>query len=141
MRKSLLYTLFGVGRLPKKARPHIESEGIVLLDEGLRGLAVLRNFRAPGRRHSYRASWFVGSIVMTGSRFAAFTLWRPIINVPVHDDRLSLLRLSLRRENYLSVAFDAAAFHSDWSGSVEFRFHTALAREIIERVASCRPPA
>ena len=53
MRKSLLYTLFRLGRVPREALSVLESEGIVVLEEGLRGSVTLRNFRAPGRYHSY----------------------------------------------------------------------------------------
>ena len=43
MRKSLLYKLFGFGRIPKEALPTLEFEGIVLLDEGLRVFDLQRS--------------------------------------------------------------------------------------------------
>ena len=104
------------------------------MDEGVRGSVILKKFRAPGRTHSYKKSAFIGSIVLTRLRFAAFTFSRPIINVSVNDSRLKLLELSVPIENVLSVKFDAAAFHEGWEGSVECRFTTNSARLFVERL-------
>jgi hypothetical protein len=136
MRKSLLYTLFKLGRLPKKSVAMLESEGIVLLDEGLRASVILRKFRAPGRYHSYKHSLFAGSLVVTGLRFAGFAFSRPLINVPLHDDRLRALDLSVSRDGLLRVSFDAGAFDLQRSGTVECRFHTAKAELFLDHVAS-----
>ena len=67
MRKSLLYTLFRLGRVPKQALPVLEAEGIVLLDEGLRGSVTLRKYRAPGRYHSFKKSILVVTIMLARS--------------------------------------------------------------------------
>ena len=135
MRKSIFYSLFGLGKLPKAMTPILQGEGIVLLDEGVGGSVTLRKFRAPGRIHSYRKSAFVGSIVVTELRFAAFALSRPLINVPVDDERLKLLELSVPREGLLCVKFDAGAFHEGWKGSVECRFSTSNARLYLSRLS------
>lgn len=134
MRKSLFYTVFRLGRVPKQAFPVLESEGIVLLDEGLRGSITLRNFRAPGRFHSYKTSIFAGSLVLTELRFAGFAFSKPLINIPMHDDRLRALELTVPREGILHVRFDPAVFDIRQSGSVECRFHTENALGFFERV-------
>ncbi|MCP4900680.1 MAG: hypothetical protein GY906_27265 [bacterium] len=136
MRKSILYTLFGFGRLPKKVRFNLEGEGIVLVDEGLRGSITLRKFRAPGRFHSYRKSGCVGSLVVTEQRFAAFAFRQPVVDVPLNDPHLALLELSVPRKDLLRVKFDAGAFNTDWSGSVECRFSTSLADEVVEKLTA-----
>lgn len=120
--------------------PILRSEGIILLDEGVKGLVTLRKFRAPGRFHSYKKSGFAGSIVITELRFAAFTFSRPIINVPMNDERLNLLNLSVPKEGVLRVNFDASAFHQGWKGSVECRFATPSARLFLERLKSMNDP-
>ena len=43
----------------------------MLLDEGIPGSVTLRKFRAPGRIHGYKKTFFAGSLVVTGQRFAA----------------------------------------------------------------------
>ena len=45
--KSILYRLFGFGKLPKKFAGTLETEGIVLIDVGIIGSVTMRNFRAP----------------------------------------------------------------------------------------------
>jgi len=136
MRKSLLYTLFRLGRVPKQTLPVLESEGIVLLDEGLRGSVTLRNYRAPGRIHSYKNMIFAGSLVITEQRFAGFAFSKPLINIPLHDDRLRALELSAPRAGLLRVGFDAAVFDIQRSGRVECRFRTENAMSFLERVTS-----
>jgi hypothetical protein len=136
IRESLLYTLFRLGRLPKQALPALESEGIVLLEEGLRGSVTLRNYRAPGRFHGYKKSIFAGSLVLTEQRFAGFAFSKPVINIPLHDDRLHALEMSVPRDRILEIRFDPAVFDLQRSGSVECRFHTENALNYLERIGS-----
>ena len=139
MRKSLLYTLFRLGRVPNQALPVLESEGIVLLDEGLRGSVTLRNFRAPGRIHNYKNTIFAGSLIITEQCFAGFGFSKPLINIPLHDDRLRALEMSVPRDGVLDIRFDPAVFDIQRSGSVECRFRTENAMTFLERVESnCR---
>ena len=114
-------------------RPILESEGIALVDEGIGGSITLRKFRSPTRRSSYRCSWFTGSLVVTGIRFAAFSISRPLINVPLDEERLGLLDCSIEKGK-LKVAYDAADFDDDTTGKVELRFRTAKARLFLERI-------
>jgi hypothetical protein len=65
MAKSLLLRLFGVGRIPAALMFQLQSEGIVLLDEGVKASVTYRNFSAPGKRFGWRRQWFAGSIAMT----------------------------------------------------------------------------
>ncbi len=134
MKKTLFYRLFGWGQLPKAMRPILESEGIALVDEGIGGSVTLRKFRSPTRRSSYRCSWFTGSLVVTGIRFAAFSISRPLINVPLDEERLGLLDCSIEKGTKLKVAYDAADFDDNTTGKVELRFRTREARLFLERI-------
>jgi len=136
MRKSLFFTLFRLGRVPKQVLPVLESEGIVLRDEGLRGSVTLRNFRAPGRIHNYKNTIFAGSLVVTEQRFAGFAFSKPLINVPLHDDRLRALELSVPRDGLLCISFDPSVFDIERSGSVECRFRTENAMTFLERIGT-----
>ena len=102
-----------------------------MLDEGVPGAVTLRNFRAPGRRHSLKHSLFSGAVVVTRRRFAAFAFSKAIINVPLEDPRLSKLELSAESANRLVVNFSADTFHKDWSGKVTCRFSTEMAQQIV----------
>ena len=44
--------LLGNGTLKPKLRAALESEGVVLLEEGLPGTITYAHFKAPGRRHN-----------------------------------------------------------------------------------------
>jgi hypothetical protein len=138
VRKSILYTLFKLGRLPREAARQLQAEGFVLLEEGLRASVILRKFRAPGRYHSYKASLFTGSLVITEQRFAAFAFSRPLVNIGLHDDHLRSLDVSVPRAGLLSIRFDAGAFDTQSSGTVECRYHTDKARLFLERLEATR---
>ena len=127
MAKTLLYRLFGVGRMPAQWRATIEPEGIVLIDEGIGGSVTYRDFRAPGKRFAWRKVAFSGSIALTKTRLLALHYANPVINVPLDDQRLHQMRFSVEGEDKLLVAFNANLFHNDWSGTIEYRFRTEQA--------------
>jgi hypothetical protein len=135
MSKTLLYELFGLGRIPKKYAFSLRQEGIVLMDQGIRGSVTYRQFRAPGRRYSWKKSAFIGSLVLTRQTFAAFAMTRPLLLVPLEDKRLSELCCCAEKENTLVVAYDASLFSTKASGTVECRFRTEKARLYLERLA------
>ena len=134
MRKSLLYILFKLGRVPRAALPALQSEGIVLFEEGLRGSVTLRNYRAPGRYHSLKSSILAGSLVLTEQRFVAFAFSKPLVNIPLHDDRLRALEISVPRNGVLEITFDPSVFDLQASGSVTCRYSTDDALTYLERV-------
>jgi len=131
MGKNLFYRLFGIGGIPKTLRPALEREGVLLLDEGISGNVTYENFRAPGRWHSWKRTWFSGAVVLTQQRFVAFVYAQPIIDVPLVDPRFKALHVSLADDQALAIAFDPAAFHPDWSGSIACRFKTPLAAQFV----------
>lgn len=138
MSKTLLYRLFAVGRMPWQWRSAIESEGVVLFDEGIGGSITYRDFSAPGRRSSWRKVAFSGSIALTKTRLLALQYASPAIDVPLDDPRLKQMQFSVEGENKLLVAFDANLFHDDWSGTIEYRFRTEQAAAFLNRLRNQR---
>ncbi|HEX8249675.1 MAG TPA: hypothetical protein VF599_15970 [Pyrinomonadaceae bacterium] len=134
MKKTLLYRLFGFGKIPAPYRAALESEGILLSDEGIKGTVTFRNFRAPGRYSNWKRQWYTASIVLTKTRLVAFRHSSQIIDVPVADERFRRLRFSLEDKNTLLVAFDASLFHDDWSGTIEYRFKTPHAQAFLDKL-------
>jgi len=134
MKKTLLYRLFGIGKIPAQYRGALESEGILLSDEGIKGSVTYRNFRAPGRISKWKRQWHTASIILTRTRLLAFAYSNQIIDVPKTDARFRRLRFSLENENNLLVAFDASLFHDDWSGTIEYRFKTAQAESFLSNL-------
>ena len=134
MPKTLLYRLFGVGRMPQQWRSTIESEGVVLFDEGIGGSITYRDFRAPGKRFAWRKVAFSGSIALTKTRLVALQYANPAINVPLDEPRLKQMQFSVEGEDTLLVAFNANLFHNDWSGTIEYRFRTEHARAFVKEL-------
>ena len=131
MSKSLLYRLFGVGRIPKLLADRLRMEGVVISDEGISGSVTYRDFRAPGRYSSWRKQAFIGSIVVTNIRLVGLMLGRFAVDVPFNDERIRRLQISRERDRLL-IAFDASLFHDDWSGTIEYRYQTSEAADIMK---------
>ena len=134
MSKTLLYRLFGVGKLRASVLATLTQEGILLLDEGVPGSATYRNFRAPGRRSSWRWTGFTAALALTQRRLPALAYASPIIDISLTDQRMRAMRCSLEAGPRLCIAFDAGLFHADWSGQIEYRFRTPQAQQYVERV-------
>ncbi|CAN5419003.1 hypothetical protein BH10ACI2_BH10ACI2_05560 [soil metagenome] len=136
MKKALFYRLFGVGKLPAKFAPTFAAEGIVLFDEGLGGSLTYRNFHRPGSYSGLRKVGMTASIVVTNKRLAAYNGENPVIDVPFSDERLKQIAFSVEPSGALLAAFDASLFHDDWTGSLEYRFKTPLAQEMVDKINS-----
>jgi hypothetical protein len=132
MAKSLFYSLFGVGKIPALLMSELTAEGIVLMDEGVKGSVTYRNFSSPGRRSNWRRQWVTASIVLTKQRLAGLTYSSLAINVPLADERIRALSFTLENNGALCVGFDVSLFHPDWSGTIEYRFKTPEASHLVE---------
>ena len=127
MATTLLYRLFGIGKIPEPLKLELQREGVLLLEEGIGGSATYRDFRAPGRYSKWRRQWFSGSLALTEARLVALQYSQMIVNIPLTDERIRRLDVSVERNDTLVIAFDAALFQSHWSGKIEYRFHTPQA--------------
>jgi|SRR5215831_1543597 len=134
MSKTFLHRLFGVGTIPREWRTVIDAEGAVAVDEGIGGSITYRDFRAPGKSFAWRKVGFTGAIALTNTRLLALQYSNPAINVPLADERFEQLNISLEGGETLLIAFDPSLFHSDWSGTLEYRFRTSDAAAILEKL-------
>jgi hypothetical protein len=134
MTKTLLYRLFGVGKIPASLAAQLKGEGILLSDEGIKGSVTYIDFRAPGKYSNWRRQWYTTAIALTEVRLVALRNSQTIINVPLTDERIRSMRFSLEKSDTLLVAFDAALFHQDWSGTIEYRFRTEQAQAILDKL-------
>ncbi len=132
MPKTLLYRLFGVGRVPKQVLAGLDAEQILILEEGIGGSVTFHKYKAPGRRYGLRRVWFTGSLVATGTRVAAFAYGRNVFNVPFSHPRRANLDVQVETGNVLRIGLDAQDFHPEQSGRIEFRFRTERAREFAD---------
>lgn len=138
---TLLYKLFRVGRVPRRLLPALETEGLVLLDQGARGSIAYQRFRGPGRRFGRRREWFTGCVVLTRVRFVALAYGRRLVNVPLGDPRLAGIEVREHPSSTLLLAFDAGLFLPEQSGRVEVRLRTSHATELVRLLAARAAPA
>ncbi|MBD0327995.1 MAG: hypothetical protein ICV68_16330 [Pyrinomonadaceae bacterium] len=134
MRKTLLYRLFGFGKIPAQYGATMQAEGLILSDEGVKGTATYRNFRSPQRRSNWRREWYTASIALTEARLFGFRHSAKIIDVPFSDARFRELNFTVEAGGGLLVSFDASLFQKDWSGTLEYRFFTPLAGDLHARL-------
>jgi len=130
--KSLLYRLFGLGKIPKLLGDTLGIEGIVVSDEGISGTVTYRDFRAPGKYFSWKKQAFVGSVVVTNVRLVALMYANFAVNVPVTDERIRKLQISVEGSDRLLIVFDPSLFHENWSGTIEYRFRTPQAGDMLK---------
>jgi hypothetical protein len=133
MGKPLLYRLFGIGKISEPLRAQLQNEGIVLMDEAVKGSVTYRDFSAPGKRDLWRRQWYIGAIALTKVRLLTLSGNKPTINVPVADERIHSMRYSVEKNGtVLCIAFDAGLFHADWSGTIEYRLRTQEAQRFVD---------
>ena len=141
MAKTLLYRLFGIGKIPPSYRPKLEREGILFCDEGIKCSTTYRKFRGAGRASLWRREGFTGSIILTQTRLIAFAYSRPVIDIPLADERIHSLSISIKKPHTLCFSFNAAVFNPDWSGTLEERFSTPLAQSFVEQLQTLLSPS
>ncbi len=129
---SFFSLLFGSAKIPSASMTQLQTEGIVLLDENVKGSVTYRNFHRPGKSAGWEKRRIGGSIALTKTRLVAFNGPNFLIDVPLTDERLHAMRFTLEDEAILCVAFDAALFHPDWSGTIEYRFRTPQAQRFLD---------
>ena len=134
MAKSLFYRLFGLGKLPAELAATLQGEGVILMDEGIKGSVTYLDFRAPGRHSDWRRQWFTSCIALTEARLLALQNSNTAINVPLQDERMRKMKFSVEDDGALLISFDPALFHSDWSGTMEYRFKTEQAQGFLAKL-------
>lgn len=134
--KSILYKLFGVGKILEPVLAELRSEEIIASDEGLKSSLTYKNFRAPGRYSNWKRRWFSGAIILTNKRLILQQYSQPVINLELTDERLQKIKLSLETEDTLLFEFEPHLFLENSSGDIEWRTRTPQARRIFEMLRS-----
>lgn len=118
MAKSLMYRLFGIGKVPKKSLSILKDEGILYMEEGIPASIGFRNFRAPGKYYGRKRNWFSGSIVLTDLHFLAFSAFNTTIGIKWDEQKIRALNCYHDGKNRLCITYDASVFNDDWSGEI-----------------------
>lgn len=134
MAKSFFYRVFNKGKIPADLAGAVKSEGVLILDEGLKGSTTYLDFRAPGRACNWKRQWQPAAIVLTELRLLGLMWSRPVIDVPFSDERFGKLIFTLEDPERLCIAFDPGLFHDGWSGTIEYRFDFPQASQLLAQV-------
>lgn len=112
----------------------LDSEGIVLINENIRGTITYRDFHAPGKRFLYKRSAFASALVITKTRLLAKSYANKAINIPFADERIRSMKFTIEDGPKFCTFFEASLFHPDWSGHLEFRFKTPDAQQFLDEI-------
>jgi hypothetical protein len=134
--KTILYKLFGVGKIKEPFLAQLKSEGIIASDEGLKSTLTYKNFRAPGRYSNWKRRWFSGAVALTEKRLILQQYSRPVINIELTDERLQKIKVSLETSDTLLFEFEPQLFLENSSGEIEWRARTPQAWKIAEALKS-----
>ena len=100
MSKTFLYKIFKIGQIPKHLLAQINSEDIVLKEEGIAGSITYKKFRAPGQYSLWKKTGFSGSLILTQKHFLAFQFSQQIIGVAWKHKKDKLLTLFAGKGKY-----------------------------------------
>jgi hypothetical protein len=130
--KALMQWFRNRRRIPEAVCAALEAEGIILIAEDLRGSITFRNYRAPGRYSSWRRQALGGAIALSQRRVVAYSGTTRLLDLPYDQPTIKAIDVQLEKPNRLLIVFEASAFHADRSGTIELRFGTPQAAQIVE---------
>ena len=134
--KTILYKLFGVGKIREPFLSQLKSEEIIASDEGIKSTLTYKNFRAPGRYSNWKRRWFSGAIALTKKRLVLQQYSQPVINILLTDERFPKIKISLETEDTLLFEFTPDLFLENSSGEIEWRCRTPHAEIINNYIQS-----
>jgi hypothetical protein len=127
----------GNGALKPKLRAELESEGLVLAAEGLRGTIRYDRFRAPGKRFHKKVSGERLAIALSEERFVVFCRSGSVelIDSAYANERLHALEVSLEGDDEVALRVDYDRLgQPSVSGAITIRAKTDRAAEIVEQL-------
>ena len=134
--KSILYKLFGIGKIKEPFLSELKNENLIASDEGIKGSITYKNFRAPGRYSNWKRRWIVGAIALTEKHLVLQQYSRPVINILLDDERVKNIKISLEEQETLLFEFEPNLFLENSSGEIEWRMKTPQAQKIFDALKS-----
>jgi hypothetical protein len=120
--------LLGTGCLPDELRGEVMAEGVLLLEEGLRGSVTYRHYRAPGRRANWSKSGLYTALAVTSARVVVASERGKTVDCPRDQDGMEV---STDGPDRLLLVFDAAKLSHQRSGRVEVRLRLPDAQRAV----------
>jgi hypothetical protein len=131
--------LLGNGTLKPSLRAALESEGVVLVEEGLPGSIRYANFKAPGRRYRGKITGQCFGLGISERRLALYCRSGRVklIDQPFTEPRLSAVDVSLDGEDRVALLIDYdRAEVPKVSGQMTIRARTPNAARVVEELTS-----
>jgi hypothetical protein len=116
------------GRLPQALRAELEAEGVLLLEERLKGSATYRQYQVPGQRAASGVESVLASLALTRRRLVVHGTRGALLNAPV--ERGGDVAWDVEEAGRLRLRFEVSDFDPHRSGSVELRLDSPRAAEI-----------
>ena len=131
--------LLGNGTLKPSLRAALESEGLVLVEEGLPGSIRYANFKAPGRRYRGKITGQCFGLGISERRLALYCRSGRVklIDQPFTEPRLSAVDVSLEGEDRVALLIDYDRVEvPQVSGQMTIRARTPNAARVVEELTS-----
>lgn len=126
----------GNGTLEPTLRAALESEGLVLIEEGLAGSVRYKRFRAPGRRHHGKVMRERIGLAVSDERFVVYCRSgsAKLIDTPFSNPRLSTLDVSLQGDDTVAIRIDYdRADVPNVSGEITILARTPNAANVVDQ--------
>ncbi len=127
----------GNGKLDPKVRAALESEGLVLVEEGLRGSVRYKRFRAPGRRHHGKVTGERIALAISEKRLVVYCRSgsTELVDSAFTDPRWSNVDVSLEGTDTVSIRVDYdRAGLPNISGEIRIVARTPNAATIVDQL-------
>jgi hypothetical protein len=134
--------LLGNGTLKPELRAALESEGLVLLEEGVLGSIRYHHFKAPGKRSHGKVTGQCFGLGLSEKRLALYCRSgrSRLIDTPLTEPRLQAFELSLDGDDRLVLGIDFDRIDDPKiSGQMTIHMRTPNARRVLEHISARIP--
>ena len=129
--------LLGNGSIRPKLRAALESEGLVLIEEGLPGSVRYHRFKAPGKRFHGKVTAERLGLAVSEERFVVYCRSGrgKLVDTPYSDPRLDMLDVELQDEDRVVIRIDYDKGDvAKISGQIAIHATTPSAPKIVEEL-------
>ncbi len=136
----LLSLLLGGGELKPKRKAELEAEGLVLIEEKLKGSIRYTHFKAPGKRFHGKIVPLRLAIGISERRLVIYGGWASseIVDSPFDSPRFTAVDIELEGADAIVLRVDYsrmdAAEAAGVSGELTIRIRTVNAATIVEQI-------
>ncbi len=136
----LLSPLMGSGRLKPGLRAELEAEGLVLVEERLKGSIRYTHFRAPGKRFHGKIVPMRLALGISERRLVIYGGWvsSELVDSPFGSPRFRAVDVELEGADAVVLRIDYSRMEeaeaAGVSGEIKIRMRTANAASIVEQI-------